>query len=401
MPTTTTRTDTTALGLGLAAVPTIAQSFALAGAIHALHPARGRTNAVADDRVHALDAAEVAPTADDAVHVLPDSVEEAYGDGSPAAPPTRSERVGAAAGDFATIRVSYGPQNLLTNALNEGRLTALSIRERRAATGRRIPMPVMRTIADLGVGKTWAAEKLVERCAPTDPEDRRRPVLLIELDTSGKQISLPRGILKELGKRGWNHGSDPELLWMRAIDALREFGVEIVIFDEINRAARRPTIGPVIGGDIMDLLVKGDVAVAFLGTEEAIKVFNRCPPLKDRMKAPVVMAPLDWLVEDDRATFVDFLGKMDAALVDNRLTDALSGLGDERIAKPLWHVCRGRLRPLCLLLEEAVTALHREDEGGGDGKRILSVEILAQAVEDLSIPAEVISWNPFTEEMPA
>lgn len=314
-----------------------------------------------------------------------------------AAASARSARVADAAGRFATIRVSYGPQNLLVASLDELRMTALSIRENRVSTGRRIPMPAMRTIAELGVGKTWAAEKLVGRCAVTDADDKRRPVLLVELDTSGKQVSLPRGVLRTLSKRGWNIGNDPEVLWTRAIDAMKEFGVEIVIFDEINRAARRPSIGPVIGGDIMDLLVNGDVAVAFLGTEEADKVFDRCPPLKDRMKASAIMKALDWLL-DEKETFITFLSRMDAALAANRLTDGISGIDDERIAKPLWDVSRGRLRPLCLLLEEAVTAIHRE---GGDGPRILTPYILAQAVEDLSLPAGVVDYNPFTEEKPA
>lgn len=311
-------------------------------------------------------------------------------------PSERSARVADVAGEFSTIRVSYGPQNLLVTCLDEARLGALSIRAKRQATGKRIPMPVLRTIAEMGVGKTWAGEKLVERCTPTDLEDRRRPVLLVTLDTDGKQTSLPKGILKELGKRGWNHGNDPAGLWQRAIEAMREFDVQIVIFDEMNRAARRPTIGPVIGGDLADLLVKGDAAVAFLGTEEANKVFDRCPALKDRLKSPVVMKALDWLVDDEKATFIDFLEKMDSELKEHGLTRAPSGLGTEAMAKPLWDVCRGRLRPLCLLLEEAVTALHRAN----DGTVCLTPEILAQAVEDHSIPNGVVNYNPFTEEKP-
>lgn len=323
---------------------------------------------------------------------------EASSDCSFATAPTRSERVGDAAGDFATIRVSYGPQNMLVGAMNEARLSALSIRARRASTGMRIPMPVMRTIAEIGVGKTWAAEKLIARCTPTDPDDHRCPVLHVELDTSGKQASLPKGILRKLKVRGWNHGNDPEILWARAIDAMRKAGVEILIFDEMDRAARRPSIGPVIGGDIMDLLVNGDVAVAFLGTKDANKVFDRCPPLKDRMKAPAVMKALDWMIDDEKKTFTDFLGKMDQALVSIKLIDEPADLADETIAKPLWDVCRGRLRPLCLLLEEAVTAIHREDDAGA---RLLTLDVLAQAVEDLSIPGGTIDYNPFTEEKPA
>lgn len=312
-------------------------------------------------------------------------------------PSERSARVGDIAGIFASIRVSYPPQNELVAALDEARHTALSIRDRRAATGQRIPMNVMRTIAHMGVGKTWGAEKLRDLCDPVDPEDTRRPVLLVTLDTSGKQTSLPQGILKELKVRGWNHGSDPALLWARAIAEMQDHGVELLIIDEINRAARRPSVGPVIGGDIMDLLVNGDVGVAFMGTEEALQVFNRCQALKDRMKAPVVMKALDWLIPDERKTFADFLTKMDKAIVEHGLAGKLAGLGEDHFAEPLWEVCRGRLRPLCLLLEEAVTALHRKQGGAG----VLTTLILAQAVEDHSIPNDHVEYNPFTEEKPA
>lgn len=311
-------------------------------------------------------------------------------------PSERSARVGDVAGKFSAIRVSFPPQNLLVAALDEARLTALAIRQQREATGKRIPMPVLRTIAEVGVGKTWAAEKLVELCEPTDPEDRRRPVIQITLDTTGKQVSLPRGILRKLGKRGWSHGNDPEVLWDRAIDAMREFQVELVIFDETNRLARRPTIGPVIGGDIMDLLVRGDAAVAFLGSQEANKVFDRCPALKDRMKAPVRMKALDWLVVDEKKYFINFLGKMDTAFKETGLTDTVSRLASESVAKPLWDVCRGRLRPLCLLLEEAITALHRSN----DRALVITPNVLAQAVEDHSILNEIVNYNPFTEEKP-
>lgn len=368
---------------------TLGQAFALSDDIKALCAGAPVDAGAASET--GQDDGDQTPSARDA------NASTAIAEAQPERPSERSARVGDIAGEFASIRVSYPPQNQLVAALDEARHTAVAIRERRAETGKRIPMNVMRTIAQIGVGKTWGAEKLQDLCNPTDPDDRSRPVLLVTLDTSGKQQSLPRGILKELGRRGWNHGNDPEVLWTRAIEAMTEDGVELLIIDEINRVARRPSIGPVIGGDIMDLLVRGDVGVAFMGTEEALTVFNRCPPLKDRMKAPVVMKALDWLIPDEKATFTGFLGRMDEALVERGLTTAPAGLADDAIAKPLWEVCRGRLRPLCLLLEEAVTALHRESGGPG----ALTALILAQAVEDHSIPNEVVAYNPFTEEMPA
>lgn len=355
------------------------------------------TEAVDRDGAHAFDHAAWRGAEGDAISAQ-EAADPAAEDALPAERPSeRSARVGDIAGIFASIRVSYPPQNLLVGALDEARHTALSIRERRAMTGQRIPMNVMRTIAHMGVGKTWGAEKLRDLCEPVDPEDTRRPVLLVTLDTSGKQTSLPQGILKELKVRGWNHGSDPVLLWARAIAEMKDHGVELLIIDEIDRAARRPSVGPVIGGDIMDLLINGDVGVAFMGTEEALQVFNRCQPLKDRMKAPVVMKALDWLIPDEQKTFADFLAKMDKAIVKHGLAPKLAGLGEDHFAKPLWEVCRGRLRPLCLLLEEAVTALHRKQGGAG----VLTIQIIAQAVEDHSIPNEHVGYNPFTEEKPA
>lgn len=315
-------------------------------------------------------------------------------------PSDRSARVAGSFASFAAIRVSYAPQNELIAALDETRMTALGIRKQRLLTGRQMPMPVMRTIAEMGVGKTWAAEKLEELHRSNDPDDKRRPVLVAPLDTSGSQASVPSAILVALGKRAPEHGKPP-VLWRRALDALKEFEVEIVIFDEINRAARRPSIGPIIGGDLMQLLLNGDVAVAFLGTTEADKLFSRAPALRDRLKSPVMMKALDWEIQakdgsyPEREIFMDFVGKMDAAMGASGLITEEAGLSVEATAKLLWEVCRGRLRPLCLLLEEAVGILHR-----GGGALVIDRDILAEAVENHSIPNEVITYNPFMGEMP-
>lgn len=177
--------------------------------------------------------------------------------------------------------------------------------------------------------------------------------------------------------------------------------MEIVIFDEINRAARRPSIGPIIGGDLMQFLVDGDVAVAFLGTADADKLFSRAPALRDRLKSPVVMKALDWEVQaedgtyPERELFLEFLDNMDRAMAQCGLIERLAGLATDATGKLLWEVCRGRLRPLCLLLEEAVGIVHR-----AGGELIIDHGVLAEAVENHSIPNEVITYNPFTGEIP-
>lgn len=316
----------------------------------------------------------------------------------PERPSVRSARVAKSFGEFSAIRVSYDPQNELVAALDEVRLTALEVRDKRLSLGRKLLMPVMRTIAEMGVGKTWAAEKLMEMHNTAEPGGLR--ILLATLNTSGTQASVPGAILVALGKTATEHGT-PVTLWGRANKGLRENGVEMVIFDETNYASRRPTIGPVIGGDIMTFLADGNVAVAFLGTEDANKLFNRAPALRDRLKAPVVMKALDWDLEPEkgvfpeRDTFISFLDQMDDAMMSHGLLDEKADFANEGTARLLWEVCRGRIRPLCLLLEEAAGMVARRG-----GPLIIDHNVLAEAVESHSIPNEVIGYNPFTGEKP-
>jgi len=327
---------------------------------------------------------------------------------APNFPSARASRVARAAGAFAAIDVDYGPGDELIAALDETRLTALEIRETRVAGGKPLlPMPVIRTLADLGTGKTTAAAKFCRSVMPTDPGDFRRPAIIATLNTSGDQVSVPGAILEALGKPLSPHVR-PVDAWRKAHAALLDYEVEIVIFDETNNAARRPSIGGVIGGDLMQMLVIGQVGVAFLGTEDTEALFARAKALDDRMKSPVVMKALDWdafenvgqgdseqKIYPEREIFVEFLAAFDDALAERGLIAAKAGLADDHTAKPLWEVCRGRLRPLWLLLEEAVTSLHR---AGGD--LVLNHQVLAQAVESHSIPKKIVGYNPFTEEEP-
>jgi hypothetical protein len=82
-------------------------------------------------------------------------------------------------------------------------------------------------------------------------------------------------------------------------------------------------------------------------------------------------------------------------MLDREIVTALAGLDNVETAELLWEVCRGRLRPLCLLLEEAVSLIHYDNE-----QLILTREVLAQAVENHSIENEIIDYNPFKGERP-
>lgn len=313
-------------------------------------------------------------------------------------PSIAADRASDATTLFSTIRVEYGPQNALVAGLDTVRMKAVKLRAARAAKRLPLPMPVVATIAELGVGKTIGAETLQAMRNPKDPSDKRRPVLLATIDGSGLQISVPQAILQALEKPNWSHATKPAKAWERAFKALRDHEVEIVVFDEINRAARRPTMAGAIGTDIMDMLTTADVAVAFLGTKEADTMFNRVPALKDRLKAPVVMKALDWCDESkggEREVFLEFLDAIDDEMKSLDLISMRAEFSDPTTADMLWQVCRGRLRPLCELLEEAVYLIHLANDG-----LIITNEILAQACENHSIENGHITYNPFNGESP-
>jgi hypothetical protein len=325
---------------------------------------------------------------------IPDCADQPDGED----PSVAADRASDATTLFSTIRADYGPQNALVTGLDTVRMKAVKLRAERIARRLRLPMPVVATIAELGVGKTIGAETLAAIRNPTDLADKRRPVLLATLDGSGLQISVPQAILKALGKPNWSHATKPAQAWERAFKALRDHEVEIVVFDEINRAARRPTMAGAIGTDIMDMLTTADVAVAFLGTKEADTMFNRVPALKDRLKAPVVMKALDWCDDaagGEREVFTDFLDAMDREMEKLGLISVQAGLSEHATADMLWQVCRGRLRPLCELLEEAIYLIHLANDG-----LIITNEILAQACENHSIENGHVTYNPFNGESP-
>jgi SpoVK/Ycf46/Vps4 family AAA+-type ATPase len=298
-------------------------------------------------------------------------------------PSERSQRVAQARAAFKTIELPYPRQDELVAALDELRQTGIETKG--------LSQGGVRLIAQTGSGKTRGArrfQRYVEGLGNHNPGDR--PVVIATNDGSGTTRSVPSSILKALEEPRPNVGTD-RILWERAIDALKHANTELLVIDEFNRAARRPTISGAIAMDLRDLMDAGIVPIAFLATEDAKDIFLRSPDLSGRLDAPVTMEPLDWLVEEDRDIFTDFLRDLDEAMVERQILERSSGLAERDLAQILCEAANGNIRQICRIVRTAMAVVRRQDLA-------ITRADFETAVDEWSIPNHHLNYNPFRGE---
>ncbi|MGZ8284050.1 MAG: TniB family NTP-binding protein [Allosphingosinicella sp.] len=298
-------------------------------------------------------------------------------------PSERSQRVAKARAAFETIELPYPRQDELVAALDELRLTGIEMKGQ-SQSG-------VRLIAQTGSGKTRGAQRFqryVEGLGNHNPGDR--PVVIATVDGSGTTRSVPTSILKALEEPRPTVGTEP-ILWMRATDALSQANTQLLVIDEFNRAARRPTMSAAITTSLRDLMDAGVVPIAFLATEEARDIFARSPDLSGRLDAPVTMEPLDWLIEEDRDLFTAFLQGLDEGMVERQILELPSDLADPDLAPTLCEAANGNIRQICRIVRTAMVAVVRRQ-----GLAITRAD-LETAVDEWSIPNHHLDYNPFRD----
>jgi len=293
------------------------------------------------------------------------------------------------------IMLPYAPQQELHDACDEALYAADALHE----AG--LPQPMILLLADSFSGKSSGIKTYVAKAiARREHAEGTTPIAYTKIDTDGTVGSLAADILRALGERRPTSLS-PDKRWERARQAIRDHGVRLFIFDECQRAGRRPTISPAIGGKILDIMdgdgtVGGDCACVFLGKTSASNFFDACPDLKNRQDTPVLMPRLRWTTDKD--DFMKFADAFDQALVDGGVTKFKSGLGDEETAHLLLEASNGLIGQFSRIIETAVIMITR------DGSNAITRRDLRDAVQDWSIGNERIGYNPFDkpqEEKPA
>lgn len=293
-----------------------------------------------------------------------------------------ASRVGSAKAKFDAIRVDYPPQTAVVAALDEMRIAALD-RPKHAPCGGAM------LVAPHGCGKTESILAL-RRILEASAGDGCKPLLHVETAGTGTTDSLPTSILQALGAARPDVGTE-KARWPRAIAEMQRCGVQIVVFDEFNRAARRPRMSRPIATAIREKIMDAGIApVAFVGSEDAGSVLAQVPELMERLDDDIDLSPLRWDTQGDRALFLNFLTDLDRAMVEIGILACPTGLGDNGIARPLWEASAGRVRRICKIVRAAMaTALH-------DGRSSIDENDLAEAVDVYCIPRNFCQRNPFT-----
>jgi hypothetical protein len=295
--------------------------------------------------------------------------------------PERSQRVGAAQAAFDTIRVDYPPQTGAIASLDETRIAGLN-RQQGAPCGGTM------MVAPHGAGKTEAIRLLRDIVRRTASEESV-PVLHVEINTSGTTDSISTSILTALGAARPSTGTE-KLRWPRAIAEIRRFGVQLIVFDEFNRAARRPTMSRAIATTIRERIMDAGVApVAFVGSEDAGAVLSQAPELLERLEDEIDLSPLQWVSKGDRSLFQTFVDDLDEALVSHGLMACKSDLAGIATARPLWEASSGRIRRICKVVRHAMSTSLR------DGRSFIGRNDLADAVDAYCIKSNFCDHNPF------
>ena len=293
----------------------------------------------------------------------------------------RALLVGSAQAKFDTIRVDYPPQTGAMAVLDEVRIAGLH-----RAPGSVCGGAMM--VAPHGAGKTEAVRGL-RRILEQRADEDEVPLLHVYIDTAGTTDSVPTSILHALGAPRPEAGSE-KTRWPRATSEIINRRVQLIVFDEFNRAARRPSMSAPIATIIRQKIMDSGLApVVFVGSENAASVLAQVPELRERLDDSADLRPMDWHLEGDRSLFIDFVTDVDRAMVELGIVACVAGLGEKTLARPLWQASEGRLRRVIKIVRHAMSSALR------DGRQHINRDDLADAVDDYAIANGFCAHNPF------
>ena len=300
-------------------------------------------------------------------------------------PRDRSRRVGAAKRAFDEIRCDFPPH---TDAA-EDILSVMHAGEGRVPGS---PCGGGFLVAPIGVGKSETL-RMVEREANADAADGLRPALRIELSVRGTTDSVPQAILAAFGAKRPDAGTEPAQ-WDRAVEQMRRHHVGILLIDEFNRAARRPTMSSAIALSIQERIMDASVCpVVFAGSEKAGTVLRGAHAVHERLDDCIDLHPLLWERDADKELMREFLAELDDTMVDSGLLLTRSRLSEGDVPKLICRASAGKLRAIVKTIRTALVLVVQR--GGGSITR----EDLAEGVQRYCIRQRLVKRNPFQEWM--
>lgn len=137
----------------------------------------------------------------------------------------------------------------------------------------------------------------------------------------------------------------------------KEVGLKLIILEEAHQAIDTKNVNTIknVAGVLKDLTNESRFSLVVSGTNEAKRLFEVSPELEGRVLYEHELTPLNWENEAERTMFLEVLDDMDAHLGE-WVFGRLSGLTDEKFAKPLLKAGMGHVGHVALLVEVAALA---------------------------------------------
>jgi hypothetical protein len=289
---------------------------------------------------------------------------------------SRSTRAARAIAAVNAIRLPYPLQMEAMNTFHEAQELSRNTRgQMQAATC---------VFAPPHTGKTTAASNFVEVANDKATDGKR--VLLISMGTGGGPLEMYRQTLIQLGE-GFPATKDLAIMRARAIEAMIDAGVELLIIDEVHEAGRQIGRSSSFTAELKTLLNGGHVGIVLLGTDHAKKMIYADQELSMRTMAPCNFGALDWNNEEDRALWIGFLSALDTKMVQLGIVSSATNLADPELAMALWTVCQGVIGQLMNVMKQAIRISIYEN------REFITIDDLALAVEDRLIATNLCAVN--------
>lgn len=251
------------------------------------------------------------------------------------------------------------------------------------------PQYGLRVLAPTGSGKTATAGSYLAYVEKVTPRTEDYiPVIKIDLERFTTPKILMVLILQAFGDPFPTHGNE-QTLKRRVIACFERFKTELLIVDEVQHLNYRSGAKNDVTDALKSLLDTGIVSIAFLGTEDAQKMFDRNLQLNGRLRPPCDLKPLSADAAEDQKLFAGFVSYLDKALVDTGVLPHLSGLNDPQILAALFEVSNGVIGRVVRVLHVALEASIRRG-----GTQIEEAD-LSWAVDAWAVEQGFVKTNPF------
>jgi hypothetical protein len=216
--------------------------------------------------------------------------------------------------------------------------------------------------------------------------------LHVELQQNATPKRLWVDILTAFGDQFSTLGVE-EVVKRRAQNYLKELGVELIVFDEVQQLLRKGSSA--VAWDVSEALKRiideRYAPVALVGAYEARPIFKANSQLTNRLLPEINMSPLNATSEEDRFLFCGYCGRLDERMVDLGCVSQSSDLMSPFILTCLYQVSNGILGIVNTLLRVAIEVAYRRD------RKYILVPDLALAVDRWAIPNGTCDTNPFSE----